>query len=150
MSNFQPLSDAVYQSKYQLTDKKGNIIDVDRHATFRRVAKALAAQEKNAEYWEEEFYKVMCMGAIPAGRITSNAGANEHKPNTSLINCLAGDTPVLTNKGIQSIRSLVDQSDVFVLNGNSDWIPVKFFSGGVQPVYEVSFKICGFKIYNKS
>ena len=88
MSNFQPLSDAVYQSKYQLTDKKGNIIDVDRHATFRRVAKALKKKKKNAEYWEEEFYKVMCMGAIPAGRITSNAGANEHKPNTSLINCV--------------------------------------------------------------
>lgn len=66
--------------------------------------------------------------------------------NTSLINCLAGDTPVLTNKGIQSIRSLVDQSDVFVLNGNSDWIPVKFFSGGVQPVYEVSFRFADSKL----
>jgi ribonucleoside-diphosphate reductase alpha chain len=31
-------------------------------------------------------------GAIPAGRITSNAGALEHKPATSTINCTVSAT----------------------------------------------------------
>jgi ribonucleoside-diphosphate reductase alpha chain len=31
-------------------------------------------------------------GAIPAGRITSNAGAHEHKPATSTINCTVSGT----------------------------------------------------------
>jgi ribonucleoside-diphosphate reductase alpha chain len=32
------------------------------------------------------------MGAIPAGRIISNAGAQEHKPSTSTINCTVSGT----------------------------------------------------------
>jgi ribonucleoside-diphosphate reductase alpha chain len=54
-----------------------------------RVARALADVELPAkrEEWYEKFLWALRHGAIPAGRITSNAGALEHKPATSTINC---------------------------------------------------------------
>jgi ribonucleoside-diphosphate reductase alpha chain len=59
-------------------------------ASYSRVARALAdvetTEEKRAE-WHEKFLWALRRGAIPAGRITSNAGALEHKPATSTINC---------------------------------------------------------------
>src|SRR3546814_3143639 len=51
---------------------------------------ALADAEPTAElrkYWNDRFVWALRRGAIPAGRITSNAGALEHKPATSTINC---------------------------------------------------------------
>lgn len=39
------------------------------------------------DLWHERFVWALQRGAIPAGRITSNAGALEHKPATSTINC---------------------------------------------------------------
>ena len=39
-----------------------------------------------------EFLWALRHGAIPAGRITSNAGAQEHKPATSTINCTVSGT----------------------------------------------------------
>ncbi|MDH3532421.1 MAG: adenosylcobalamin-dependent ribonucleoside-diphosphate reductase, partial [Gammaproteobacteria bacterium] len=40
----------------------------------------------------EEFLWALRSGAIPAGRIVSNAGAREHKPATSTINCTVSGT----------------------------------------------------------
>ena len=44
------------------------------------------------EHWYERFLWAQRHGAIPAGRITSNAGAQEHKPATSTINCTVSGT----------------------------------------------------------
>lgn len=44
-------------------------------------------QETSKEIWEQKFKYALGKGATPAGRIMSNAGAKEHKPATSLINC---------------------------------------------------------------
>jgi ribonucleoside-diphosphate reductase alpha chain len=57
--------------------------------TYLRVARTLADVERPAvrEQWNEKFLWALRKGAIPAGRITSNAGAWEHKPATSTINC---------------------------------------------------------------
>ena len=44
------------------------------------------------ENWYERFLWALRRGAIPAGRITSNAGALEHKPATSTINCTVSGT----------------------------------------------------------
>lgn len=137
---FQPLSDSVYQSKYQLKDKFGNEIDKSRESTFLRVAKALAVNEVKQDYWEELFFSAMMRGAIPAGRILSNAGAGEHKPHTSNINCLAGETLVLTKQGLKSIETLIDFNSVEVLNGNNQWSKVAFKSYGIQPVYSLYFR----------
>jgi ribonucleoside-diphosphate reductase alpha chain len=62
--------------------------------TYKRVARALADVEAPAEreHWYERFLWALRRGAIPAGRITSNAGALEHKPATSTINCTVSGT----------------------------------------------------------
>jgi len=44
------------------------------------------------DHWYEQFVWALRHGAIPAGRIISNAGALEHKPATSTINCTVSGT----------------------------------------------------------
>ena len=56
-----------------------------------RLSEVEATPEKQ-EYWYEQFLWALRHGAIPAGRITSNAGALEHKPATSTINCTVSGT----------------------------------------------------------
>ena len=86
----QPASEDIWDKKYRLKDKAGNPVDKDIDATYDRVARALSNNEATQElrdFWYPRFLDAMRRGAIPAGRITSNAGAQEYKPETSLINC---------------------------------------------------------------
>jgi len=93
----QPASLDIWDKKYRLKAKNGMPVDQTIDDTYRRVAKALAEAEPDAErqaYWNERFLWASRRGAIPAGRITSNAGALEHKPATSTINCtVSGSIP---------------------------------------------------------
>jgi ribonucleoside-diphosphate reductase alpha chain len=86
----QPVSLDIWDKKYRLKTKTGEHVDRDMDDSYSRVARALAdvetSDEKKAE-WHEKFLWALRRGAIPAGRITSNAGALEHKPATSTINC---------------------------------------------------------------
>ena len=80
----------IWDTKYRLKTKDGEAIDKSIDDTFKRVAKALASVEKNKalqEQYYKEFLWALRQGVIPAGRIVSNAGAREHKPATSTINC---------------------------------------------------------------
>jgi ribonucleoside-diphosphate reductase alpha chain len=91
---FQSASLDIWDSKYRLTAKDGQKIDTDIDDTYQRVARALADVEiesKRDQYFEE-FFWALRSGAIPAGRIISNAGAQEHKPATSTINCTVSGT----------------------------------------------------------
>jgi ribonucleoside-diphosphate reductase alpha chain len=91
----QPASWDIWDKKYRLKTKKGEPVDADIDGTYKRVAKALADAEPNVEkqkYWYERFLWALRRGVIPAGRITSNAGALEHKPATSTINCTVSGT----------------------------------------------------------
>ena len=91
----QPASQDIWDKKYRLKTKQGEAIDEDIDATYQRVARALADAEPTAEkraYWGERFAWALRRGAIPAGRITSNAGALQHKPATSTINCTVSGT----------------------------------------------------------
>ncbi len=87
----------IWDKKYRLKTKDGEPIDQDIDATYERVASALAAVETSKakqEQWYERFVWVLKHGAIPAGRIISNAGAQQHKPATSTINCtVSGSVP---------------------------------------------------------
>jgi len=86
----QPVSLDIWDKKYRLKTKQGECIDKSMDDTFKRVARALADAEETEEkrkHWYEKFLWALRRGAIPAGRITSNAGAQEHKPATSTINC---------------------------------------------------------------
>ena len=85
----------IWDSKYRLKKRDGTVLDRDIDETFRRVARAIAAVETTDQlraYWYEHFVWALRQGAIPAGRIMSNAGALEHKPATSTINCTVSGT----------------------------------------------------------
>lgn len=90
----QASSLAIWGNKYRLKTNDGTPVDPDIDGTYRRVAKALAAvEEEHAQAdWEEHFLWALRNGAVPAGRIISNAGAKEHKPATSTINCTVSGT----------------------------------------------------------
>jgi ribonucleoside-diphosphate reductase alpha chain len=91
---FQEASLDIWDKKYRLTAKDGLPIDGSMDDTFKRVARALADVEAPAlrEAWYERFLWALRQGAVPAGRVISNAGALEHKPATSTINCTVSGT----------------------------------------------------------
>ena len=92
---FQPASLDIWDKKYRLKSKSGEVVDHAIDDTYQRVARALAdvedTQEKRDE-WYGRFLWALRQGAIPAGRITSNAGALAYKPATSTINCTVSGT----------------------------------------------------------
>ena len=90
----QEASYDIWDKKYRLKAKDGTILDLEVDDTWKRVARALADVEspEKREEWYEKFLWALRHGAIPAGRVTSNAGAQEHKPATSTINCTVSGT----------------------------------------------------------
>jgi ribonucleoside-diphosphate reductase alpha chain len=86
----QTASEDIWQRKYQLKNKQGDPVDLCLEDTLTRVARALADIEttpKKQQHWYEKFLWALKRGAVPAGRIISNAGAQQYKPATSTINC---------------------------------------------------------------
>ena len=99
----QPASWDIWDKKYRLKTKQGDDVDADIDGTYQRVARALSDAEPTADkqkYWHDRFLWALRRGAIPAGRITSNAGALEHKPATSTINCTVSGTITDSMDGI--------------------------------------------------
>ncbi len=91
----QPASRDIWDKKYRLKTKSGEVLDRTVDDTWKRIARALSEVEETEEkrrYWYERFLWALRRGVIPAGRITSNAGAWEHKPATSTINCTVSGT----------------------------------------------------------
>ncbi|WP_138437992.1 adenosylcobalamin-dependent ribonucleoside-diphosphate reductase [Marinobacter shengliensis] len=91
---FQDASIDIWSSKYQLKTKTGEAVDKSIDETYDRVAKAIAAVEPKPKQAKakKDFLWALRNGAIPAGRIVSNAGAEAHKPATSTINCTVSGT----------------------------------------------------------
>ena len=91
---YQEASFDIWDKKYRLTAKDGSAVDKSMDDTYKRVARALAdvEVEELREQWYDSFLWALRHGAIPAGRVTSNAGALEHKPATSTINCTVSGT----------------------------------------------------------
>jgi ribonucleoside-diphosphate reductase alpha chain len=92
---FQEASLDIWDKKYRLKSKIGECIDANIDETYKRVALAISRVEKTRELreqWYESFLWALRRGAIPAGRIISNAGARDHKPATSTINCTVSGT----------------------------------------------------------
>ena len=102
---FQPASLDIWDKKYRLKDKFNNDVDADIEATYERVARALSAveDEDKRDEWFAKFTWALANGAIPAGRIMSNAGAEAHKPATSTINCTVSGTIPDSMDGILSM-----------------------------------------------
>ena len=85
----------IWDGKYRLKTRGGTVVDRGIDETYRRIARAIADVESTDELralWHERFLWALRQGAIPAGRIVSNAGALEHKPATSTINCTVSGT----------------------------------------------------------
>jgi len=99
----QLASQDIWMSKYQLKTSAGEPIDHTVINTFERVAKAIANVEstpaKQKKYCEEFLWALM-NGAVPAGRIISNAGADDQKPTSSTINCTVSATIEDSMQGI--------------------------------------------------
>jgi ribonucleoside-diphosphate reductase alpha chain len=91
---FQSASVDIWEKKYRLVAKDGTVIDESMDDTYQRVARALAdvEDEDKREEWFDRFVWALRNGAIPAGRIMSNAGALDYKPATSTINCTVSGT----------------------------------------------------------
>ncbi|MCH2159573.1 MAG: adenosylcobalamin-dependent ribonucleoside-diphosphate reductase [Oleiphilaceae bacterium] len=92
-----PMQDAsvdIWHTKYQLKTKSGEAVDKTIAETYERVARALSSveSEEKREQVYADFKWALETGVIPAGRIMSNAGAGEHKPATSTINCTVSGT----------------------------------------------------------
>jgi len=91
----QPASFDIWDKKYRLKKKDGTAIDGSVNDTYVRIARALADQEqgkKLRDHWYEKFLWALQNGVIPAGRIISNVGAKDYRPNTSTINCTVSGT----------------------------------------------------------
>ncbi|SDH33400.1 ribonucleoside-diphosphate reductase class II [Pseudomonas benzenivorans] len=84
----------VWEHKYRLRDRDGAPLEADVDGTWQRIARALAEIEVPAlrEHWYAQFLWALRNGAIPAGRIVANAGAQAYKPATSTINCTVSGT----------------------------------------------------------
>ena len=85
----------IWDKKYRLKNRAGEPVDRAIADTFKRVAKSLAEVEQGKDkqkHWFERFLWALQNGALPAGRIISNAGAQEYKPATSTINCTVSGT----------------------------------------------------------
>jgi ribonucleoside-diphosphate reductase alpha chain len=92
---FQDASMDIWDTKYRLKTKDGVAIDGTIDETYQRVARAIASVEKTKTKQEQcykDFLWALRQGVIPGGRIVSNAGAMEHKPATSTINCTVSGT----------------------------------------------------------
>lgn len=86
--NQQQISIDVLNEKYL---EEGETTQED---AFRRVSKALAANEKDSKHWAKVFFENMQKGGIGAGRIMAAAGL---KTKATLINCFVQPVADTTN-----------------------------------------------------
>ena len=94
------ISREIWQMKYRFQEPErpgpngrtipGEIHDTTVADTWRRIARALAANEADPDYWENEFYDVLeGFKFVPAGRIISGAGTNR---SVTMFNCFVMGT----------------------------------------------------------
>jgi len=84
------ISQQIWDMKYRLKGPSGEPVDKTIEDTWRRVARAVAAAEKDPERWAERFYAAMSdFRFLPAGRVVAGAGA---KRQVTLFNCFVMGT----------------------------------------------------------
>jgi len=89
----QPFTSAIarhiWDTKYRFREN-GQVRDVTIADTWRRIARALAAHERDAAGWEERFYRALSDFAfLPGGRIQAGAGTGRR---VTLFNCFVMGT----------------------------------------------------------
>ncbi len=79
------ISEEIWDMKYRLKEPDGTPVDGTVEDTWRRVADALAAAEKEPEKWWGPFYQALTgYRFLPAGRILAGAGTRRR---VTLFNC---------------------------------------------------------------
>ena len=85
MVELPPVSQRIWEKKYRLKAPDGTAIDKSISDSWRRVARALAEQEKDKSFWETNFFKILDdFRFLPAGRILAGSGSGR---NVTLFNC---------------------------------------------------------------
>jgi ribonucleoside-diphosphate reductase alpha chain len=84
------IAQRVWAMKYRLTARRGTPEDGSIEDTWRRVATALAANERDASAWSGRFYEALRDHKfLPAGRILAGAGSGR---DVTLFNCFVMGT----------------------------------------------------------
>ena len=91
MSRFStPISEQIWDMKYRLKSSDGTPVDLAVEDSWRRVADALAKQEKDPDAWRDKFYAALeDFRFLPAGRILAGAGTGR---SVTLFNCFVMGT----------------------------------------------------------
>ncbi|WP_341367194.1 adenosylcobalamin-dependent ribonucleoside-diphosphate reductase [Yoonia sp. BS5-3] len=85
-----PIAEQIWDMKYRFKAADGTPVDETVQDTWRRIAKALAAVEKDPGAWEDKFYNALAdFKYLPAGRITAGAGTAR---SVTLFNCFVMGT----------------------------------------------------------
>ncbi|NND43550.1 MAG: adenosylcobalamin-dependent ribonucleoside-diphosphate reductase, partial [Silicimonas sp.] len=84
------IAEQIWDMKYRLKEADGTPIDTTVEDTWRRIARALAAEETDSAHWEDMFYEALeDFRYLPAGRITAGAGTAR---SVTLFNCFVMGT----------------------------------------------------------
>ncbi len=106
----------LFLDRYALKNKKGEPMEKFPEQMWRRVAWAVAQEEKTTELreeWEEKFYAAMKnFRFCPAGRFLTSAGTGTE---TTMINCFVIPDPEDTRKGI--IKTLERVTEISARGG---------------------------------
>src|SRR5499433_3749104 len=79
------ISQQIWDMKYRLRSPSGQVIDKTIEDTWRRVATAVAAPERDGAAWTERFYAALAdFKFLPAGRVVAGAGSSR---SVTLFNC---------------------------------------------------------------
>ncbi len=85
-----PLAQRIWDMKYRLKAPDGSAVDQSVEDSWRRIARALAAAERDPAGWEARFYGALeGFKFLPAGRIQAGAGTDRQ---VTLFNCFVMGT----------------------------------------------------------
>ncbi len=85
-----PIAEQIWDMKYRLKAADGTPVDRTVEDTWRRIARALAAEEAEPGAWEDRFYAALeDFRFLPAGRIVAGAGTDRA---VTLFNCFVMGT----------------------------------------------------------
>src|SRR5487761_350473 len=90
MASVAAISQQIWDMKYRLKGAGGAVVDKTIEDSWRRVATALAAPEREPELWAARFYEALAdFKFLPAGRVLAGAGSGR---NVTLFNCFVMGT----------------------------------------------------------
>lgn len=84
------IAEQIWDMKYRFKRADGSDVDLTVQDSWTRVARALAENEVNKDFWEDEFYSILKdFKFLPAGRILAGAGTAR---SVTLFNCFVMGT----------------------------------------------------------